>query len=445
MRSIQTRLAAGLLLSLIVLLFAQWLVVSTSIRQLSEQYILARMTHASDLLVAAVTRQGEKTYSLNTSRIDPIYSQAFSGYYYTVSVNDEKFRSRSLWDESLPIISQQPGSISVNHIQGPQSQLLLVLGSAYQKQGQIIQVVVAEDISAIDKDINQVLVRHAAISLVVLVILISLQVFLVRKNLQPLEKIRSDLNKLETGLIDALDENVPEELVALVSELNIRIKAVQQRLQRSRRATGNLAHALKTPLTLLKQISEDAYLKNDPQLQQSLKTHINNIQNIIDRELKRARVAGASVGAKQAKLKPELQALIKSLEAMYREKAIQIHYEVDEHCPTTMDREDFHEMLGNILDNACKWANKKIQVGINCKAGLHICVEDDGPGIAQEQADTTLNRGQRLDEQKDGHGLGLSIVKDIIDQYGGSIRMSRSETLGGLMTEIYIPKAGYEL
>ena len=439
MRSIQTRLALGLLLSLTILLFVQWVVIASSIRELSEEYIVTRMTHASDLLVAGVNKQNEKDFVLNTSRIDPIYSQPFSGYYYTLRIGEQFFRSRSLWDESLPAIATEPGGTEILRIPGPQNQLLLVLGTAYQKQQQLINVVVAEDISAIEKDIEQLLIKHATLSLVVLIILISLQVFLVRKNLLPLEKLRHDLDRLETGQIDALDENVPEEIVALVKELNMRIKAVQQRLQRSRRATGNLAHALKTPLTLLVQLSSDHYVQNNPGLQQSLRKHIATIQGTIERELKRARVAGTSVGAKQAKLKPELQALVKSLEAMYRRKAIEIHYEVDDNCPTVMEREDLHEMLGNILDNACKWAKKKIRISIGCDEGLHICIEDDGRGIPQEQTDAILTRGHRLDEQTEGHGLGLSIVKDIIDQYQGTLNMSQSELLGGLMTVIYIP------
>lgn len=439
MQSIQTRLAAGILLSLIILLFIQWLVVAYSIRQLSEQYIVTRMTHASDLLVAGVQKQGEYSLSLNTSRIDPIYFKPFSGYYYSINVGDNNFRSRSLWDENLPTMMLDPGMSNVARMQGPQNQLLLVLSSAYQKQQKIIRVVVAEDISSIEKDINRLLFNHAILSLLVLVVLISIQVYLVRKNLSPLEKIRSDLDKLESGLIEALDENVPEEIVSLVRELNIRIKAVQQRLQRSRRATGNLAHTLKTPLTLLMQISKDEYIKKNPELQQSLETHITNIQNTIEHELKRARVAGTTVGAKQAKLKPELQSLVKSLQAMYRDKDLEISYDVEEHCPTLMEREDLHEMLGNVLDNACKWANKRIQVSISCDDGLLIHIEDDGKGIPQEQLNTILSRGRRLDEQIEGHGLGLSIVKDIIDQYSGTISMSTSEALGGLMSVITIP------
>ncbi len=440
MQSIQTRLAAGLLLPLIVLLFIQWIVIATSIRRLSEEYIIARMVHASDLLVAALDKQKNNKIDLNTSRIDPIYNQPFSGYYYVVYAGGQIFRSRSLWDESLPFSELQPGQSEVVRTLGPQSQLLLVLGSAYQKQDQIIKIFVAEDISTIEKDINQLLMNHSAISLVVLIILISLQVYLVRKSLQPLDRIRKDLNKLESGLIDALDENVPREIVTLVKELNLRLRALRQRLQRSRHATGNLAHALKTPLTLLMQLSKDDHVKTSPKLQKDLESYVATIQNIIQRELKRTRVAGTSVAAKQAKLKTELQALIKSLNTMYREKTLEINYDVSDQCPTVLEREDFHEMMGNLLDNACKWADKKIQIDINCDNDLRICIEDDGPGIPPEQTEAILLRGHRLDEQTEGHGLGLSIVKDIIDQYQGDIKMSHSESYGGLRVMIHIPR-----
>ena len=118
---------------------------------------------------------------------------------------------------------------------------------------------------------------------------------------------------------------------------------------------------------------------------------------------------------------------------------LDIELTTPDRCSASMDREDFHEMLGNILDNACKWATKKVNVSFSCKNNLTITVEDDGTGIPAEQRQNILNRGTRLDEQIAGHGLGLAIVKDIIDQYKGSMIMTSSETLGGLKTVITIP------
>jgi signal transduction histidine kinase len=438
MRSIQSRLATSLLLSLIILMLAQWIIVASSIRRLSEQYIVSRLIHTSDMLAAAVNLSNQQP-ALDTTRIDPLYSQPFSGHYYKITVGDTSFRSRSLWDETLPALHSTIGTHVISYITGPQNQSLLLLGMAYDKQGKTIQVIVGEDISGLEQDIDILLYRHATVSLLILALLIALQVFLVRRNLRPLERIRTNLQNLESGIIDALDENVPTELLPLVREINIRIKAVQQRLQRSRNASGNLAHALKGPLTVLRQLANDINLQQHSELRDSLLQHTSAIQQIIDRELKRARLAGSAVGGKQTQLLPEIQTLLQLLNAMYRDKNIAIHHEIPAECVTTMDREDLHEMLGNILDNACKWAQGKINLIIQCQQGLTITVEDDGPGIPEDQRNTILSRGQRLDEQTEGHGLGMSIVTDIINQYGGSMELSQSQTLGGLLVTIRIP------
>ena len=439
MPSIQKRLAAGLVLSLIVLLLAQWLFVTTSIHQLSEQYISSRLEHISDLLAGAVTIDASGSISLDTTRIDPIYSQAFSGNYYKVSIGDEQFRSRSLWDETLTTENLDAGDQLVTKKPGPQQQELLILNRTYKKRGQVIQVAVAEDISSLSQDIDQMLYWHASVSALILVLLVILQIGIIRTNLRPLEQVRKDLHKLETGLIDTLNENVPVELFPLVKEINHSIKAVQQRLERSRHSTGNLAHALKGPLSLLTQLANDEQIKNNANIRQALLEHTDTIRNIIERELKRARLAGPVVGAKQARLEPELQALIKSLKAMYHNKSLSIDYDITPNCVTQMDREDLHEMLGNVLDNASKWAAHKIQINIQCEKGLSITVEDDGPGIPEEQRREILSRGQRLNEQTSGHGLGLSVVKHVVDQYHGEILISRSELLAGLKFTINLP------
>jgi len=439
MHSIQTRLAAGLLLSLIVLLLAQWLIVANSIEYLSEQYITSSIIHNSDLLVATINIDKSGKSVLDESRIDPVYSKPFSGFYYTIKINDQLFRSRSLWDESLPVTTISTGSAHTTRTSGPQGQELLLVTTAYSKQQNNIQITVAEDITDITQDIHSLLFRHGMTSLAILILLISLQTIIVRNSLRPLDKTRKDLIKLENGLIQSLDENVPREIFNLVHEINLRIDAFRQRLERSRRATGNLAHALKRPLTLLSQLSQDPDLKNNANTAKALQQYTAEIKQIIDRELKRARLAGTVIGTQQTDLEREVKALIKTLQAMYREKELNIDLATPVNCTSGMDREDLHEMLGNILDNACKWASHHIQINISCDNKLVIKVDDDGPGIPAKQSENILNRGTRLDEQVTGHGLGLAIVKDIIEEYQGTIVMTQSEQLGGLCTEIVIP------
>lgn len=439
MQSIQTRLAAGLLLSLIVLLVVQWIIVTTSIHRVSENYIVTRLTHTSDMLVGATSFQLSEQASLDYTRVDPVYSQAFSGHYFRVIVGDQHFRSRSLWDETLPSIVPDTGEAVVMKSTGPQQQWLLMLVKGYEKQGEQIQVTVAEDISALEADINRMLVWHGGVSFFILIVLVVLQMLIVRKNLHPLERIRHELTMLDNGLIDALNENVPREILPLVQEINVRIRAVQQRLQRSRRSTGNLAHALKGPLTLITQLAEQEAIRSNHKIHDALLEYTVSIQRSVDRELKRARLAGAGIGGRHSKLEPELEPLVQSLNAMYRDKSLQIDYELSPDCVTSMDREDMHEMLGNILDNACKWASRKIRIRIDCHDGLSISVEDDGPGIPDDQYDAVLARGKRLDEQTGGHGLGLAIVEDVVEQYRGSIRLKRSGQLGGLQVDVRLP------
>lgn len=439
MISIQSRLAAGLLISLIVLLLAQWIIVAVSIRHLSEQFVSSRLMHSADTLVAAVVLKPQGSYILDEARIDPVFSTPFSGYYYQLTVNGHSVRSRSLWDETLPMTDTRPGQFESRRILGPQQQNLLLVSSAYQKQGNIINIAVAENISAITENINALLIRHAFVSLLILVILVALQVFIVRRSLKPLDNTRDDLEKLENGAIQALDEAVPTEIKSLVHEINMRVTAFQQRLERSRRATGNLAHALKAPLTLLAQSLQNPAIQQSPGLRDALQENIASIQNIINRELKRARLAGTVVGARQTSLKPDVTALVKSLQSMYREKNLDIDVQLPDSGMVNMDREDFHEMLGNILDNACKWARHNILVKISCHSGLLITVDDDGPGIPEAARETILARGQRLDEQTAGHGLGLAIVKDIVDQYQGHITMGQPASHEGLRVTVNIP------
>jgi len=437
MRSIQARLASGLVFSLIVLLIIQWVIVGRSIANLSEHYIASRLVHTSDLLIAAININPAGMPKVDESRIDPIFTKPFSGYYYTIKSGKHLFRSRSLWDETLPQ-SGANGS-SITYTTGPQGQHLLVVASEYTKQQHNFQVTIAEDITAISADMRSLSVKHAIVSAVILLILITVQYLVVRRSLTPLGRISKDLQKLEHGVIQSLDENVPREIYSLVREINLRVAAFQQRLQRSRRATGNLAHTLKRPLTLLNQLCDSTDAALNSEIRQTIRAYTEEIRQIIDRELKRARLAGSAVGSGQTNVRVELKTLIDLLQVMYREKSLDLELAITPDCNIGMDREDFHELLGNILDNACKWAKHHVLISYKCdESKILITIEDDGPGIPSQQLSSILQRGTRLDEQTAGHGLGLSIVKDVVEQYQGAIELSGSKKLGGLKVDIQL-------
>jgi signal transduction histidine kinase len=438
MKSIRSRLAGGLIFSLIIFLIVQWLLIGTSIRYLSEAYVATRLEHDAQSLLAALDFKVDPV-TLNSNIVDAIYKQPFSGHYYKIKTRHSEFRSRSLWDTNLPIAELGLGQSRLSHAEGPQNQMLLVFHTTYKKDQDLIFISVAEDLTGILKDIQAFRWQHTIISIVILSILVLIQGYIVKRNLKPLDTVRRDLENLEKGVIDQLSENVPEEIFPLVKELNHQLIAIRKRLDRSRNATGNLAHALKTPLTLIMQVATGDELKQYPDIKNKLLQHSEAIQQSIERELKRARMAGSNVVGTQIDLLAEVNDLVQTLSAMYKQKNLSINIDIPQTAVCNIDRQDMLEILGNIMENAYKWAKHNVQVSVAQNDQTLITVEDDGPGHDPDEMKKLIGRGERADEKVAGHGLGLSIVSEIIKEYQGSLEFSRSADLGGLCVSIRFP------
>ncbi len=439
MHSIQSRLALGLSVSLILLLLVQWLVVGVSIRYLSESYIVTHLTQNSETLLASITLTGKNTIKLKKEKLGFIFSQPFSGQYYRVTVADADFRSRSLWDTDLNHgVTSNTNSVQMI-VDGPQQQTLLQITNYYTKNSKNIVITVAEDLTPIYKDITVFQIRYSVITVLIALILIAVQVFIVNKNLKPLDKIRRELQSLEKGVISKLQEDVPTEVLPLVQELNLQLAAFRRRLDRSRNATGNLAHALKAPLSLLYQLADNDYLQKNNDIKTQLLESIQKIEQNINRELKRARIAGVQLAARHVKLEPEIQSLIETLKKIYQHKNLNLRYDMPDAVVCNMDRQDLLEMLGNVLDNACQWATQNVVLTIENNSELVFSIDDDGPGCTVDEIKNLTTRGTRLDEQTTGHGLGLSIVQEIVDDYQGQLEITASTKLAGLCVCIVIP------
>lgn len=437
MKSLLGRLGLGITLGLLLLFLFQWWVVNDAMHHMTEEYVLSNLQHEGDNLLGALRpneTSGEQ--ELNPERINGVFQMPFSGHYYLVKVDGLTFSSRSLWDDELPL----PDRFDVPvYGPGPQGQDLLMLSQRFHKQGHDIVITVAEDMSPMTHELHEFQLNYTIITLVVLVVVVILQAWLLKQSLRPLQQVRDDVARLEQGEVLRLSESVPTEVQPLVVEFNRLLGLMQQRLSRSRTALGNLAHALKTPLTVLSRLADGEALQSQPEAQAQLRQQSDKIRQLLDYQLKRARLAGASAPGWQFRLSEELAPLADTLERIYADKQITIEMNLPQEQLFAADREDMLELFGNLLDNACKWASSLVLLTVSEGAGLTFTIEDDGPGAPAELRNQLTQRGVRLDESTLGHGLGLAIVKEIVDQYDGTIHFDQSPRLGGFMVQVTLP------
>ncbi len=259
-----------------------------------------------------------------------------------------------------------------------------------------------------------------------------------RVSFRPLARIRDAVAALGAGTTKRLSEDVPEEVLPLVREVNRLLQTLARRLARSRHALGDLAHALKTPLQIL---ADD--LARDPVIPAAAAdahAQAEQIAALVERELKRARLAGDSAPAERFAVPDDLGDLCATVRQLYRDRGIEIDYIVTGVVRPFGDREDLQELLGNLLDNACKWARRRVRVRVAGRERIKITVSDDGPGIDSAAIAVALARGARLDESCSGYGLGLAIVGDIVAAYQGQIDFRRDAELGGLAVVVNLPQ-----
>ena len=315
--------------------------------------------------------------------------------------------------------------------------MLLQLSIGYRKQGSSLVISVAENIAPLDRQILNYQLGFAIGAFVLLGLLLLMQRRLVQKSFMPLEKVRQQVRRVVNGEQQRLDDSVPSEVFPLVTEINRLLALLETRLTRSRHALGNLAHALNTPLNLITQELDDGDLRED--LRGRLGNRVQRIHQLVERELKRARLAGSGSPGQYFDPAAEIPNLIQVLNGMYRSRHLEFQFPELPATALALDREDMLELLGNLLDNACKWSRGRVALDIAINDDIHLQVEDDGPGVAEQDLQHLAGRGVRIDEQSPGHGLGLAIVQDIVKLYNGSLDFSRSEKLGGLCVRVRLP------
>jgi signal transduction histidine kinase len=440
MRSLLAPLVGGLLLSLAVVFGVQWSIVQVAIDEVIQEYIAGELAQDADELFSGLSLDPARDASLALAHYDPHYLAPLSGRYYQIQVDrTTAMRSPSLVRESLTVPPVGQGERHVVQAAGPGGEALLVSATGYALQGRRITIAVAGDLTPVRAQFDRLMARYTRVSLAMFALLVVLQVGIVRLALAPLRRVQADVGRLEEGAIDQLGERVPSEVLPLVREVNRLLALLAGRLRRSREALGNLAHALKAPLTVLTQLADDDHVRRHPELGAQIDEQLQILRGRIDSELRRARVAGGRGNGAPLDLKTEIETLAATLRTLYRDRCLDIVCRIEPGARFRGDREDLLELCGNLLDNACKWARSRVLVSVRHNGGLKLTVEDDGPGCSPEEFGRIARRGVRLDEATEGHGLGLAIASGIAASYGAELRFGRSQELGGFEVSLGFP------
>lgn len=451
--SLALRLSAGAAVLITIGLVAGTIALSSVFRNTVERAFDSYLSVLLDglLSVTQVTRDG--VISVERDITDPRFEQPLSGWYWQIDEGSRPvLRSRSLFDEALVVRVPPQGARLLYQVEGPSGQRLRVLSRTitFPESDQIFVYSVAGDIGEMEDEIGQFNTIVAG-SLGALGLFLLLAVFLqVRFGLQPLRRIPPALAAIRSGRADRLSGVFPAEVEPLAEEINNLLDHNARVVERARTHVGNLAHALKTPIAVL---ANEAEAGEGP-LARKVGEQTALMREQVEHHLARARTAArASALGARTMVRPVVEGLQRTLAAIYRDRGLTIEIAGVGDAAFRGERQDLEEVLGNLMENACKWAASRVRVTIGLEmAGddaanpsgddgwlrLVVMVEDDGPGLSPSQRRTAIRRGTRLDEQAPGSGLGLAIVADTVESYSGSIDLGDA-ALGGLAATVRLP------
>lgn len=397
------------------------------------------LSHLEELLALSNVTDGKIT--LSRRLLDPEYHRPLSGWYWQIVTNGKVVdRSRSLWDEVLPFDNLPARGVRTAYsMDGPRKATLRVGVETISIPGHAadVSIIVTAPATVVEEsmaEFNEALIR----SLVLLGVGLAAAVFLqVRYGLLPLVQMRRVLADIHAGRAARMHGDFAVEVQPLADDLNALLDHNEKVTERARTQAGNLAHALKTPLAVL--ANEATSLQGGAA--ETLTLQVSLMSDLISRHLSRARAAGAyGIPGAVCDLYPLVAGLARTLRRIYERRGIEIELVGIEGRFLKCEKQDLEEILGNLMDNACKWAKNRVCVEVlDMKDGfLTLSVSDDGPGIPDDLLAAAMKRGQRLDEDTPGSGLGLSIVTDLAELYGGRLELARAP-MGGLLARIVLP------
>lgn len=441
-RSLTKRIIALSIFWIVIALVATALLLGRFYRShIEEHYDSHVFTHVEEL-IAAVETGPDGELVLSREPTDPRFHRPDSGWYWEILSGDRPvIRSASLGEQALDLSGLQlDESHGVQIVSGPGKQRLRaqVAHVSYPHDPGSITFVATAPEMAIRDDVHD-FYTHILTSFGVLGIGLSVAVIMqVMVALKPLNAIQSAISDIKAGKTERLPRTFPKDVQPLVDELNFLLDHNETLLKRARNQLSDLAHSVKNPLTVIRNEARSLPGKQG----QLILDQSHVMANSIDHYLSRARIYGKqdAIGYRTS-VKSVMGDLSYAVEHIHKDRNIHIELQCVEDKWFRGEAQDLEEMVGNLIDNACKWAKSRVVVSCESLEGkLALTIEDDGPGIAEEEIKTITRRGKRLDETTPGHGHGLGITEDIAMLYGGSLNFGRSE-MGGLQAKLILPSA----
>ncbi len=379
--------------------------------------------------------------------------RVYSGRYWEIAVPAgarirSVVRSRSLWDADLKAppggaqeLADNAGKTIFYNATGPAQESLRIAAIQARLPGYLRPVIflVGEDRRPVDQDVR----TFAIITVIALIVLgiglIIAVIVQVRVGLGPLFALQREVSNVRTGKTERLAGTYPPELQSLSEELNALVEHNQDVVERQRTHVGNLAHALKTPISVM---LTEASQRPGP-MADLVTRQAGVMQAQVDHHLRRARAAARAQGpGERTPVAPVLEELARTLERIFRSKGVVIDWRAPDNLIFHGERQDLLEIAGNVMENACKWSTGRVRATATplSSTQFELIIEDDGPGIPADEREEVLERGARLDELTPGSGLGLSIVDELARAYEGSLSLGEAD-LGGLKARFVLPRA----
>jgi len=441
--SLNQRIILSATLVLVIFISLTALTLERAFSDSAESALRDKMTSQLYALMAAA-EVGDDGLMMPTDELDALLGLPSSGVYAFVTSKT----GETLWQSSSVLGAKPPPPVTLGRGEkrfskasvGSVEYFMIAYGVNWatntvgEADALALTFVMSTDLRSFDK---QIVLYRATLwgwLLAMAVLLLISQALILRWGLSPLRKVGDELNRIENGKQEDVEDEYPNEIKRLTDNINILLEHEREHKMRYRNALGDLAHSLKTPLAVL----QSSLAGKDEKTVSTFEEQIRRMNTIIEYQLQRAATAGSTGIGKQVEVEATISRLIDSLQKVYGDRQYVVEVSVEPSLTFKGDEGDLMEILGNLLDNAFKWCNQRVKVSATQQNNkLNICIEDDGPGMKPEQVEQLLQRGVRADETMPGHGIGLSIVHNIVQAYRGTIDIQPGD-LGGVCVHVVL-------